>query len=50
MLTGRDFSSTADVRDYIANDGTATCARIARLVAARVAAVVEASVDAPSPA
>ena len=35
-LTGCAFASSADVRDYIATDGTAKCARIARRVAGRV--------------
>ena len=43
-LTGCDFASTSDVRNYIANDGTARCARIAERVAARVAERVGASV------
>jgi hypothetical protein len=42
-LTGCDFASTEEVREYIATDGTARCTRIARQVAARVADLVELS-------
>ena len=42
-LTGCDFASKADVRDYLASDGTAGCARIAAQVAKRVAGVVQQS-------
>ena len=42
-LTGRDFASTADVREYTATDGTARCERIAQRVAARVADLLERS-------
>jgi hypothetical protein len=42
-LTGCDFASPADVRDYIATDGTARCTELARRVAARVADLVERS-------
>ena len=42
-LTGCDFASTADVREYIATDGTTRCTEIARRVAARVADLVEQS-------
>ena len=45
-LTRSDFASTADVRQYIANDGTASCARMAQRVAARVAEIVSCSPDA----
>ena len=40
-LTGCDFASTAGVREYVANDGTGRCARIAERVAARVAELIE---------
>jgi hypothetical protein len=40
-LTGCDFASRADVRDYLAATGTAECTRIAHRVAARVAATVD---------
>jgi len=40
-LTGCDFASATDVCAYIANDGTASCRRIAQRVAARVAELVE---------
>ena len=40
-LTGRDFASVGDVREYVANDQTASCERIARRVGARVADFVE---------
>ena len=39
-LTGCDFATAAGVRGYIEHDGTAECARIARLVAGRVADMV----------
>jgi hypothetical protein len=39
--TGCDFASTADVRAYVANDGTGSCAHIAERVAARVAELIE---------
>jgi C_GCAxxG_C_C family probable redox protein len=42
-LTGCDFASTADVREYVANDGTGSCARMAERVAARVAELIERS-------
>jgi hypothetical protein len=42
-LTGCDFASADDVGEYVANDGTASCQRIARRVAARVADLVESS-------
>jgi hypothetical protein len=42
-LTGYDFASADDVREYVARDGTASCERIARRVAARVADLVEGS-------
>ena len=42
-LTGCDFTSTADVREYIASDGTTTCTDIARRVAARVTDLLERS-------
>jgi C_GCAxxG_C_C family probable redox protein len=42
-LTGYDFASTADVGEYIANDGTGSCARMAERVAARVAELIERS-------
>ena len=42
-LTGCDFASTEDVREYIATDGTTRCTEIARRVAARVADLVEQS-------
>ena len=42
-LTGCDFASVADVREYVANEGTAGCEHIARGVAARVAELVESS-------
>lgn len=40
-LTGCEFASATDVRAYIANDGTASCRRIAHRVTARVAELVE---------
>ena len=40
-LTGCDFASTADVREYVATDGTTRCTDIAQRVAARVADLVE---------
>lgn len=40
-LTGCDFSSKADVSDYIARGGTAGCRRIAQRVAARVGEQIE---------
>lgn len=52
-LTGCDFASTADVREYVAKDGTGGCARMAERVAARVAELVErpsANVTASAPA
>jgi C_GCAxxG_C_C family probable redox protein len=42
-LTGCDFASADNVREYIANDGTAGCEHIAQRVAARVADLVESS-------
>jgi hypothetical protein len=53
-LTRCDFASTADVRAYVARDGTAACRRIAQRVAARVAEAVDAAApevprEAPSP-
>ena len=45
-LTGCDFASRADVRRYIATDGTTRCTEIARRVAARVAGMVERSPEA----
>ena len=42
-LTGCDFASADDVREYIATDGTARCAAIAERVAARVADLVDRS-------
>ena len=42
-LTGCDFASTADVREYIATDTTTRCTRIAEQVAARVTDLVEGS-------
>jgi hypothetical protein len=43
-LTGCDLASTSDVRDYIANDETTSCTRIAECVAARVAEIAAAPV------
>jgi hypothetical protein len=40
-LTGRDFASTDDVREYVASDGTAGCERIAQGVAARVTELID---------
>jgi hypothetical protein len=40
-LTGCDFASADNVREYIANDGTASCEHIAQRVAARVVDLVE---------
>jgi hypothetical protein len=51
-LTGCDFASTADVREYVANDGAARCARVAQRVAARVAEIVrndEEAITEPKP-
>lgn len=45
-LTGCDFASRADVRRYIATDGTTRCTEIARRVAARVADLLERSPEA----
>jgi C_GCAxxG_C_C family probable redox protein len=42
-LTGCDFTSTADVREYIATDGTTRCTEIARRVAACVADLLDPS-------
>lgn len=42
-LTGCDFASVDEVREYVANDRTACCERIAERVAARVADLVERS-------
>jgi C_GCAxxG_C_C family probable redox protein len=42
-LTGCDFASMADVREYIATDGTTRCTGIAQRVASRVADLVERS-------
>jgi hypothetical protein len=39
-LTGCDFASTTDVRQYIATDGTTRCTQIATRVAARVAELI----------
>jgi hypothetical protein len=39
-LTGCDFASVAEVREYVATDGTARCTDIAQRVAARVADLV----------
>lgn len=47
-LTGSDFATTEGVRAYIEHDGTADCARIARFVAERVAAMIAAAADAPA--
>ena len=44
-LTGCDFASPSDVTDYLANDGTAECTRIAERVAARVAEMVGTSTE-----
>jgi C_GCAxxG_C_C family probable redox protein len=51
-LTGCDFASTAQVREYIASDGTTRCTDIAQRVAARVADLIEDSSpgDAPTTA
>ena len=48
-LTGCDFASTEDVREYIASDGTTRCTDIARRVAARVANLIEQSSPGPAP-
>lgn len=40
-LTGCDFATADGVRAYVERDGTTECARIARLVAERVADIVE---------
>ena len=45
VLTDCDFASPAGVRDYLADDETANCTRIAERVAARVAEVVRTSND-----
>jgi hypothetical protein len=42
-LTGCDFASTTDVREYIATEGTTRCTEIAQRVAARVADLVDCS-------
>lgn len=42
-LTGCDFALSADVREYIATDGTASCTDMAQRVAARVADLVDRS-------
>jgi C_GCAxxG_C_C family probable redox protein len=40
-LTGSDFASTKDVREYVETDGTASCERIARSVAGRVTELID---------
>jgi hypothetical protein len=48
-LTGCDFASADGVHAYIEHDGTADCARIARLVADRVTDMIAAAArDAPA--
>jgi hypothetical protein len=42
-LTGCDFATTEGVHAYIEHDGAAECARIARLVAERVTAMITAA-------
>lgn len=44
-LTGCDFASPPDVRDYLTNDRTPECTRISERVAARVAEVVRTSTE-----
>lgn len=41
VLTGSDFTSVPEVREYVARDGTSRCERVARAVAARVAELVD---------
>ncbi len=40
-LTGCDFASTEEVREYVTRDGTARCERIAQRAAARVAEQID---------
>lgn len=47
-LTGCDFATADGVRAYIEHDGTSECARIARLVADRVAETIAAAAAAPA--
>jgi Putative redox-active protein (C_GCAxxG_C_C) len=46
-LTGCDFATSEGVHAYIEHDGTSECARMARLVAERVADIVTAAADVP---
>ena len=47
-LTGCDFATAEGVHAYIEHDGTSECARIARLVADRVADMIAAAGAAPA--
>jgi hypothetical protein len=47
-LTGCDFAAAQGVHAYIQRDGTAECARIARLVAGRVADLIAQTAQAPT--
>jgi hypothetical protein len=47
-LTGCDFATADGVHAYIEHDGTSECARIARLVADRVAETIAAAAAAPA--
>jgi C_GCAxxG_C_C family probable redox protein len=48
-LTGRDFATAEGVHAYIEHDGTSQCARMARLVAERVAEMAAAAAEQPVP-
>ena len=47
-LTGCDFATAQGVHAYIEHDGTSECARIARLVAERVADLIAQAAQAPA--
>jgi hypothetical protein len=47
-LTGCDFATADGVHAYLEHDGTSECARLARLVADRVAEMIAATAAAPA--
>ena len=40
-LTRYDFASSADMREYVANDGTARCGQVAQRVSAQAANMID---------